>query len=146
MQISFGLFSIGIVFMMSIGLIINHSFGQQITLDLTAPTISELYGGEKQGSLTIDVQNNTLSLTAVMDPTRQELQTYEGWLEDKGDASGYSLSLGKFDDDNSLRINQTMVNPYTYTIFYVTSEPVNDPDPNPSDIVATAKLPLPFGQ
>jgi len=39
-----------------------------------------------------------------------------------------------------------MVNPYTYTIFYVTSEPVNDPDPNQSDIVAAAKLLLPFGQ
>jgi hypothetical protein len=32
-----------------------------------------------------------------------------------------------------------MVNPYTYTIFYVTSEAVNDTDPNPSDIVASAK-------
>jgi len=32
-----------------------------------------------------------LSLTAVMDPTRQDLQTNEGWLEDKGDESGYSL-------------------------------------------------------
>jgi len=35
--------------MMSIEFIINQSFGQQITLDLTAPSISELYGGEKKG-------------------------------------------------------------------------------------------------
>jgi hypothetical protein len=39
-----------------------------------------------------------------------------------------------------------MVNPYTYTIFYVTVEPVDDPDPNPSDIAVAAKLSSPFGQ
>ena len=56
------------------------------------------------------------------------------------------VSLGKFDETNTLMVNQTMVNPYTYTIFYVTAEPVNDPDPNPSDVLAAAKLKLPFGQ
>ena len=72
---------------------------------------------------------------------------YEGWFEDKGDASGYSLSLGKFDEEtNTLSTNRTMVNPFTYTIFYVTAEPVNDPDPKPSDVVVSAKLPIPFGQ
>jgi hypothetical protein len=73
---------------------------------------------------------------------------YEGWFEDKGDKSGYTLSVGQFSGDNNstLAINQTMVNPYTYTIFFVTAEPVKDPDPKPSDIVVATKLPLPFGQ
>jgi hypothetical protein len=130
----------------SIGFVIIPSSAQQTSLDLTAPTVSELYGGEEKGSLEISVQNNTLSLTAVMNPVRQQLEVYEGWLEDKGDASGYSLSLGKFDESNTLTVNQTMINPYTYTIFYVTAEPMDDPDPNPSDVIAAAKLPTPFGQ
>ena len=76
-----------------------------------------------------------------------EGQVYEGWFEDKGDASGYSLSVGKFNEkDNILTVNQRMVNPFTYTIFYVTAEPVNDPDPNLSDVVVATKLPIPFGQ
>ncbi len=139
------LLSIVMLLMMSIGFIIIPSFAQQTSLDLTAPTISELYGGKKRGTLEISVQNNTLSLTAVMDPVRQQLQPYEGWLEDKGEASGYS-SLGKFNDDNTLTVNQTMINPHTYTVFFVTAEPVDDPDPNPSAVVAAAKLPPPFGQ
>ncbi|HEY6657095.1 MAG TPA: hypothetical protein VIZ62_01070, partial [Nitrososphaeraceae archaeon] len=66
---------------------------------------------------------------------------------DKGDASGYSLSVGKFkENENTLALNQTMVNPYTYTVFFVTAEPVDDPDPKPSDVVVGAKLPIPFGQ
>jgi hypothetical protein len=39
-----------------------------------------------------------------------------------------------------------MVNPYTYTVFYVTAEPVKDLDPKPSDIVVGTNLPEPFGQ
>jgi len=43
-------------------------------------------------------------------------------------------------------VNQTTVNPYTYTIFYLASEPINDPDPHPYDIVAAAELTFPCGQ
>ena len=39
-----------------------------------------------------------------------------------------------------------MVNPYTYTVFFVTAEPANDLDPKPSDAVVGTKLPLPFGR
>ena len=73
-------------------------------------------------------------------------QVYEGWLEDKGDASGYSLSLGTFNGNGILILNQTMVNPYTYSVFFVTAEPENDPDPNPSSVVVGAELSSPFGQ
>jgi hypothetical protein len=39
-----------------------------------------------------------------------------------------------------------MVKHYTYTIFYVTAEPVDDTDPKLSDIIAEAKLNAPFEQ
>ena len=39
-----------------------------------------------------------------------------------------------------------MVNPYTYTIFYVTTEPRDDFDLKPADILAATKLPIPLGQ
>ena len=33
-----------------------------------------------------------------------------------------------------------MVNHYTYTVFYVIAERVDDPDPNPAGLVSGAKL------
>ena len=118
-----------------------------ISLDLTTPAAAgSLYGGDKKGSFEFSVQNNNIIGTAEMNEQPTDGKVYEGWFEDKGDASGYSLSVGKFDNDNTLTINQTMVNPYTYTVFFVTTEPVDDPDPNPSDVVMGTKLPIPFGQ
>ena len=131
--------------MLTVG-IITPSFAQQGPLDLTTPTATDVFGGEKKGSIDLTVQKNTILATAKMTEPAAEGQVYEGWFEDKGGASGYSLSVGKFDENNILNINQTMVNPYTYTVFYVTAEPVDDPDPNPSDIVVATKLPPPFGQ
>jgi uncharacterized alpha/beta hydrolase family protein len=117
-----------------------------ISLDLTTPTASNLYGGDKKGSLDFSVQTNNMIGTAEMNEQPTDGNVYEGWFEDKGDASGYSLSVGKFNDENTLAVNQTMVNPYTYTVFFVTAEPIDDPDPNPSDVVVGTKLPIPFGQ
>jgi uncharacterized alpha/beta hydrolase family protein len=117
-----------------------------ISLDLTTPSASgSLNGGDKKGSLQFSVQDNNLVGTVEMKEQPTDGKVYEGWFEDKGDASGYSLSVGKF-DNNTLTLNQTMVNPYTYTVFFVTSEPVDDPDPNPSDVVVGTNLPIPFGQ
>ena len=138
-----------IVIISIIGIItIPSVFAQQISsLDLTAPTITELYGGDKKGMLDLNIQNNLVILNATLNESPAEGEVYEGWFEDKGDASGYSLSVGKFNEkNNTLTVNQTMVNPYTYTIFYVTAEPVDDTDPKPSDIIAAAKLNVPFGQ
>lgn len=125
---------------------LQTSLSQQITTDLTAPTAGSLHGGDKKGSLEMSVQNGTVIATAEMHVPPANEHVYEGWLEDKGDASGYSLSLGKFNQDDTLSVNQTMVNPYTYTVFYVTAEPVDDPDPNPAGVVAGAPLTSPFGQ
>lgn len=44
------LLSIVMLLMMGIGFIIIPSFAQQTSLDLTAPSISELYGGKKRGT------------------------------------------------------------------------------------------------
>ena len=118
-----------------------------ISLDLTTPSAAgSLNGGDKKGSFQFSVQDNNIIGTAEMNEQPTDGKVYEGWFEDKGDASGYSLSVGKFDNDNTLTINQTMVNPYTYTVFFVTTEPVDDPDPNPSDVIVGTNLPIPFGQ
>jgi hypothetical protein len=37
-------------------------------------------------------------------------------------------------------INQTMVNHFTYTVFYVIAEPVDNPDPNQAGLVSGEKL------
>ena len=121
-------------------------FAQSTTLDLTTPVGDKISGGEKKGTLDLNVQNDTVVATAQMTEPVAEGQVYEGWFEDKGDASGYSLSLGKFDGNGTLAINQTMVNPYTYSVFFVTAEPEKDPDPNPSSVVVGTELPSPFGQ
>ena len=117
-----------------------------ISLDLTTPSATgSLNGGDKKGSFEFSVQDNKIIGTAEMNEQPTDGKVYEGWSEDKGDASGYSLSVGKFDND-TLTINQTMVNPYTYTVFFVTTEPVDDPDPSPSDVVGGTNLPIPFRQ
>jgi Palmitoyl protein thioesterase len=118
-----------------------------ISLELTTPTAGNMYGGDKKGSFDLSFQNTNLIVTARMNEPPSEGKVYEGWFEDKGDASGYSLSVGKFNEkDNTITVNQRMVNPYTYTVFFVTAEPVNDPDPKPSDVVVGTKLLSPFGQ
>ena len=118
-----------------------------VSLDLTTPTAGNMYGGDKKGSIDFSFQNNNVIGTAKMYEKPANGKVYEGWFEDKGDASGYSLSVGKFkENENTLALNQTMVNPYTYTVFFVTAEPVDDPDPKPADVVVGAKLPIPFGQ
>ena len=121
-------------------------FAQSTTLDLTTPVGDKISGGDKKGSLDLNVKNDTVVATAQMTEPVAEGQVYEGWFEDKGDASGYSLSLGKFDENGTLSINQTMVNPYTYSVFFVTAEPEKDPDPNPSSVVVGTELSPPFGQ
>ncbi|HEY9485270.1 MAG TPA: hypothetical protein VIQ04_01395 [Nitrososphaeraceae archaeon] len=139
--------SLSIAILLSVGIISTTGFAQQTSLDLTSPTITELYGGDKKGTLYLNVQNNTLIATAqINEPPPTEEQVYEGWFEDRGDASGYSLSVGQFNQNYTLSVNQTMVNPYTYTIFYVTTEPRDDFDLKPADILAATKLPIPFGQ
>lgn len=39
-----------------------------------------------------------------------------------------------------------MVNPFTYTIFFITEEPEDDTDPDPVTALAGIDLEVPFGQ
>ena len=122
------------------------SFAQMLDIELKEPASGgEKYDGDTKGTLEVSDRNGTIALNAKMFEPPAGEDVYEGWFEDKG-GSGYHLSLGKFDESNTLTVNQTMVNPYTYTIFYVTAEPGDDVDPNPSDIVVGTQLPSPFGQ
>ena len=139
------LLTLTIVTVLSIG-ITAPIFAQSTTLDLTTPVGDKISGGDKKGTLDLNVKNDTVVANAQMTEPVAEGLVYEGWFEDKGDASGYSLSLGKFDENGTLAINQTMVNPYTYSVFFVTAEPENDPDPNPSSVVVGTELQAPFGQ
>ena len=139
------LLSLIIATVLSIGITVPI-FAQNQTLDLTVPVGDKISGGEKKGTLDLNVKNETVSATAQMTEPVAEGQVYEGWLEDKGDASGYSLSVGKFEENGTLTFVQSMVNPYTYSVFFVTAEPEQDPDPNPSSIVVGVELPSPFGQ
>src|SRR5688500_8124801 len=91
------------ILLLSIGHIITHItvFAQRTSVDLTAPTITGLYGGDKKGTLYLNVQNNTVIETAEMNEPPTEEQVYEGWFEDRRDATGYSLSVGKFNQNNT---------------------------------------------
>ena len=43
--------SLSITILISIGFISTTVFAQQTSLDLTSPTITDLYGGDKKGTL-----------------------------------------------------------------------------------------------
>ena len=66
--------SLSIVIISIIGIITTPSlFAQQISsLDLTASTITELYGGDKKGMLDLNIQNNLVILNATMNESPAE--------------------------------------------------------------------------
>jgi hypothetical protein len=39
-----------------------------------------------------------------------------------------------------------MINPYTYSEFQITQEPIQDKDPKAASVLGGAALPAPFGQ
>lgn len=49
-------------------------------------------------------------------------------------------------ENGTIDFNQDMVNPFTYTIFFITEEPADDTDPNPATAIAGIELDAPFGQ
>ncbi len=111
--------------------------------DLTTPSGSNPFGGDVTGKYSIDVHGSMLRLMADVDAQPIQGYVYEGWLVDM--QTGYKLSLGQF-RDNSLKFDQHMVNPWTYGVLVITSEPVSDLDPNPATPIAGALLQSPFGQ
>lgn len=99
---------------------------------------------EKIGTLAIDARNDTLDITANLTLSPGQDKVFEAWLVDTN-GSDYMLSLGPLDGSN-LNITETMVNPYTYTQFIITEEPVLDVDPNAAGTFGGTELDQPFGQ
>jgi hypothetical protein len=102
------------------------------------------FGTEKLGTLTIDAQNKTLDISANITATPKDDKVFEAWLVD-ADGSNYKLSLGAI-EAGSLKTSEHMVNPYTYTEFIITEEPLDDADPNAAGTYGGSELPSPFGQ
>ena len=82
-----------------------------------------------------------MDISGLISASPGEGKVYEAWLEDAG-GSGYRLSLGQVPENGTIQFSQNMVNPFTYTIFYISEEPENDADPNPADAIAGIELEL----
>jgi hypothetical protein len=116
-----------------------------ITGDLTKPAGGNPYGGEKTGDITILSDGHQTDIKGLVNASPAPGKVYEAWLQDAG-GSEYKLSLGQLKGNGTIDVSQYMVNPFTYTVFFVTEEPENDVDPNAADPVAGVKLEAPFGQ
>ena len=145
--------TLSIAAILAVSLIANTNFVNQeafaqekIEGKLTAPTEdNSLYGGEETGSIQIDYDGNSISISAQLDISPSEGMVFEGWLVDTN--VGYALSTGQLDDNNSQIFEQVMVNPYIHDVYVVTEEPLEDTDPKPNVIhVGGIKIPNPFGQ
>jgi hypothetical protein len=107
------------------------------------------WGGKTIGLANIisDGHQTTINLSTPYIPPQGK--TFEAWLVDGNyGASGYTLSLGQFDEKGILRYRANLVNAYTYTDLAVTVEPKDDPDPKPaaSNQVGVSVLSSPFGK
>lgn len=116
-----------------------------VTGELTKPAGGNLYGGEKIGDITINSDGQQTYIKGLISASPAEGNVYEAWLVDGG-GSGYKLSLGQIIENGTIDVSQHMVNPFTYTLFYITEEPENDVDPNAANAIAGIELETPFGQ
>lgn len=116
-----------------------------VTGDLTEATGGNVFGGQSIGNIAINSDGHQTEINGQISATPAEGNVFEAWLEDAG-GSGYRLSLGQVLENGTIQVSQHMVNPFTYTIFYITEEPENDSDPNPADAKAGLELEAPFGQ
>lgn len=116
-----------------------------VTGELTKPAGGNPYGGEKIGDITITSDGHQTNIEGLVSASPAEGNVYEAWLGDAG-GSEYKLSLGQLNENGTIDVSQYMVNPFTYTIFFVTEEPQNDVDPNSADAIAGVQLEAPFGQ
>ncbi|MGA7368210.1 MAG: hypothetical protein WBX01_03710 [Nitrososphaeraceae archaeon] len=116
-----------------------------VTGELTKPAEGNPYGGEKIGDITISSDGHQTNIKGLVSASPAEGNVYEAWLGDAG-GSEYKLSLGQLNENGTINVGQHMVNPFTYTIFFVTEEPQNDVDPNSANAIAGVQLKAPFGQ
>jgi len=144
-KINISLFGIVIATIFSMTLGLQSTNAAPMTMDINkAKDPGPGFGTEKIGTLSIDTQNKTLDISVNMTATPKQDKVFEAWLVD-ADGSNYKLSLGAL-VGNSLKVSDNMVNPYTYTQFIITEEPVDDADPNAAGTYGGAELQAPFGQ
>ncbi|MGH9953986.1 MAG: anti-sigma factor, partial [Nitrososphaeraceae archaeon] len=103
-----------------------------VTGELTTPEGGNPYGGEKIGDITISSDGHQTEIKGLVSASPAEGNVYEAWLGDAG-GSEYKLSLGQLLENGTIDVSQHLVNPFTYTIFFVTEEPQDDVDPNSAD-------------
>lgn len=96
--------------------------GANITGDLTQATGGNVYGGERTGDITIRSDGRQTDITGLINASPAEGNVYEAWLGDAG-GSEYKLSLRQVMENGTIHFSQHMVNPFTYTLFYITEEP-----------------------
>jgi hypothetical protein len=116
-----------------------------VTGELTKPAGGNPYGGEKIGDIKISSDGHQTNIKGLVSASPAEGNVYEAWLGDAG-GSEYKLSLGQLNENGTINVSQHLVNPFTYTIFFVTEEPQDDVDPNSANAIAGVQLKAPFGQ
>src|SRR5687768_13054990 len=116
-----------------------------VTGELTKPEGGNPYGGEKTGDIVVTSDGHQAESNGLASASPAEGNVYEAWLGDAG-GSEYKLSLGQLLENGTIDVSQHMVNPFTYTIFFVTEEPQDAVDPNSADAIAGVQLTAPFGQ
>ena len=139
------MFGIVIAAILSVTVSFNSINAEPLVMDINkALDPGPGFGTEKIGTLSIDAQNKTLDISVNMTAASKEDKVFEAWLVD-ADGSNYKLSLGSL-VGGTLKVSDNMVNPYTYTEFIITEEPVDDVDPNAAGTYGGAELQAPFGQ
>jgi len=139
------LFGIVIATILSMTTGFQSASAEPVTMDINkAKDPGPGFGTEKIGTLSIDVQEKTIDTSVNMTAVPKQDKVFEAWLVD-ADGSNYKLSLGAL-DGNSLNTSDHMVNPFTYTEFIITEEPVDDVDPNAAGTYGGAELQAPFGR
>jgi hypothetical protein len=110
---------------------------------LQDPLAESLLEGEKIGFVSIDWTGRRTNVSADLNASCGDGNTFEGWLVDAG-GSEYKLILGQF-RNGTLDFSQYKVDPNAYKNFEISEEPEQDPDPNAEDSVGFELQNL-FGQ
>ena len=87
---------------------------------LRDPLAESLLEGEKIGSVSIDWTGRRTNVSADLNASCGDGNTFEGWLVDAG-GSEYRLILGQF-RNGTLDFSQYTVNSYTYKNFEISEE------------------------
>ena len=108
--------------------------------DLASPKDGKPFGGDVVGDYFVRITEDKVRIMATVDNSPTQGKVFEGWLVDMD--TGYKLSLGKFDDRDTLFFTERMVNPSIYDLLVITEEPENDTDPNPANPIGGAQVKL----